>query len=411
MERTASPPSDSDRGHDYYAVLDRVITAVSQDRFQLRRMVYELAQLRLRKELYQRFDEVGAAGVREHRQALEVAIKRYEADVQRDEPLSLLYRLATEHRVSQRLTATASVPDSEPPKQLISNGYDPPIAYSPVPTSPLAAQHTLSPPAIVERGEHLTVAVPTHRFRAVLFSTMQLVIAAALGAAIYTAISSRAPFRHDDARKEAVAANSVLTEPSSVLSKTNVAPLSESSFRPGVPSIPLPGAYGVYAISDGRLTDLDLLPVRVPDRRVAISTLIPTPSRVHLPVGQLQFVVFRRDLLNNVPDHVDVRVIARVERALSFDAAGKATVTSIDGPWMVRSSSYQMRVAPVADNPEMIVIRPAHAELVFPAGRYALVIKNLGYDFTLDGALTDMAHCLERTEAVSAAIYTECRAQ
>jgi hypothetical protein len=68
-----------------------------------------------------------------------------------------------------------------------------------------------------------------------------------------------------------------------------------------------------------------------------------------------------------------------------------------------------MRVAPVPDNPEMILIRPDPPDLVFPAGRYALVIKNVAYDFTLDGPLTDTAHCLERTDALSGPVYTECR--
>ena len=45
-----------------------------------------------------------------------------------------------------------------------------------------------------------------------------------------------------------------------------------------------------------------------------------------------------------------------------------------------------MKVAPVPDNPEMIVLRP-DADLVFPAGRYALVLKGVAYDFTVDGPL------------------------
>ena len=59
-----------------------------------------------------------------------------------------------------------------------------------------------------------------------------------------------------------------------------------------------------------------------------------------------------------------------------------------------------MRVAPVADNPEMIVIRPDD-NLALPAGRYALILKGVAYDFTVDGPLTDPAHCLERTEALN----------
>jgi hypothetical protein len=68
-----------------------------------------------------------------------------------------------------------------------------------------------------------------------------------------------------------------------------------------------------------------------------------------------------------------------------------------------------MRVAPLGDNPEMIVIRSDPADFVFPAGRYALVLKGVGYDFTVDGPVTDLAHCLERTDALDFPVYTECR--
>ncbi len=51
-----------------------------------------------------------------------------------------------------------------------------------------------------------------------------------------------------------------------------------------------------------------------------------------------------------------------------------------------------MTVAPVEDNPEMIIIRPPTSNFVFPAGRYALVVKNEAYDFTVAGAITDLDH-------------------
>jgi len=113
-------------------------------------------------------------------------------------------------------------------------------------------------------------------------------------------------------------------------------------------------------------------------------------------------------LVNSAPDRVNVRVVAQVARALTFDPSGKASVTNVEHAWVVRSNSYQMRVAPVADNPEMILIRP-DADVTLPAGRYALVLKGVAYDFTVDGPLIDPAHCLERTDALNAPVYTECR--
>jgi hypothetical protein len=98
-----------------------------------------------------------------------------------------------------------------------------------------------------------------------------------------------------------------------------------------------------------------------------------------------------------------------VARSLTFDPAGKAITTKLENTWVVRSNSYPMRVSPVPDNPEMIVIRPDRPDFVLPAGRYALVFKNVAYDFTVDGQSTDAAHCLERTDALESPVYTECR--
>jgi len=175
------------------------------------------------------------------------------------------------------------------------------------------------------------------------------------------------------------------------------------------PDIPVPTEYGAYAMVNGQFTELEQLPIKVPDPRVAISAPISMPSRAHLPLGRFQFVIFRRDLMNNAPDRVTVRVVARVMRALSFDTEGNAKTTNVEQSWVIRNNSYQMRVAPYADNPEMIVVRPDPADFVLPAGRYALVLKGAGYDFTIDGAEPDVAHCLERTDALNVPIYSECR--
>ena len=196
---------------------------------------------------------------------------------------------------------------------------------------------------------------------------------------------------------------------SNLPSEKNTSPEPQPAHQANIPAIPLPSTYGVYALSNGQLTELNSLPIRVPDPRVAISAPISTPSRAHLSNRQLQFIVFRRDLINSAPDRASLRVVARVVRALTFDPKGKAKFVDVDGTWVVRGNSYIMKVAPMANNPEMIVIRPENAEFVFPAGRYALVLQNLAYDFTLDGSDTDAAHCLERTDALNAPVYTECR--
>jgi len=53
-------------------------------------------------------------------------------------------------------------------------------------------------------------------------------------------------------------------------------------------------------------------------------------------------------------------------------------------------------------------IRPESSDFVLAPGRYAMVIKDLAYDFTVAGESTDPAHCLERTEAANGNFYSEC---
>ena len=167
--------------------------------------------------------------------------------------------------------------------------------------------------------------------------------------------------------------------------------------------------YGVYAVSEGKLHALDPLQLKVPDPRVAISAMIPNPSRVKIPDGKVQFVIFRRDLISSAPTEVFVRVVARVAREMKFNEAGRAITTNIDDQWAIRSKSYEFSVVPLGDNPEMIVLHPADPQLILSAGRYALVVAGKGYDFTVGGQVTDTAQCLERTDVIGGAVYSECR--
>jgi hypothetical protein len=175
------------------------------------------------------------------------------------------------------------------------------------------------------------------------------------------------------------------------------------------PEFPIPGDYGVYAINEGKLNELDMLSEQIPDKRIAMSTPVTQPSRTTLANGRAKFVVYRRDLANNGPERVDVRVVARVARALTFDSKGKPTLASVSGAWNIRNITYGFRVRPVPGNAEMLLIQPENAEFVLPAGRYVLVLKNQGYDFTVAGPMTDRSQCLERTEAANGTFYSECQ--
>lgn len=173
-------------------------------------------------------------------------------------------------------------------------------------------------------------------------------------------------------------------------------------------SFPLPSDYGVYALSNAALSELHLLVEQVPDKRVAMSTPISQPSSTTLPDGKPKFVVFRRDLAGNAPDRMDVRVVARVVRALTFDAKGKVSFSPVSDAWNIRNLSYAFRVRPIAGNPEMLLVQAENADFALPAGRYVLVLKNQGYDFTVAGEVTDPSQCLERTDAANGEFYSDC---
>jgi hypothetical protein len=174
---------------------------------------------------------------------------------------------------------------------------------------------------------------------------------------------------------------------------------------------PLPSDYGVYALSDAVLSELYLLPARVPDKRIAMSTPIDQPSRTTLPDGTAKFVIFRRDLAGNAPERMEVRVVAQVTRVLTFDAKGKPTFSQVSDAWNIRNMSYEFRVRPIAGNPEMLLVQSDKPDFTLPAGRYVLVLKDQGYDFTVAGKVTEPSQCLERTDAANGTFYSECPKQ
>jgi hypothetical protein len=116
---------------------------------------------------------------------------------------------------------------------------------------------------------------------------------------------------------------------------------------PDLPAFPVPSDYGIYALSNGKLSELEALPEQVPDKRVSVSTPVSKASRTTLSDGHAKFVAFRRDLAGNAPDRVDVRVVAQVRRSLTFDAKGKASYSPVSGEWNIRNTAYQFRVRPI----------------------------------------------------------------
>lgn len=384
---------------DYYAVLSRIVAAVNPDHVQLRIAIYEFARRKLRKSLFEKFEDGDWAGVQQKLLALEAAIERIESEYESQFPR---LTFSPQPPLTYRQMAIANL-GARQNLGVTTGGHS-----APAPMFRLSS-HDIKPSLLADDEDRN--ARRGKRSRSFFWWSLQLVAATLLGALIYALADGQSAQRilglsrlDKEANTAAANADNSVKDISPSAKAETVAVL-----HPNKPGFPIPSDYGVYAIAGRQLIELDLLSMRVPDQRVAISPVISTPSRTHLPAGKLEFVVFRRDLANNAPDRVAVRVVAQVVRALTFDAAGRAVTTNIDNAWVVRSNSYQMRVAPVADNPEMILLRADPPDLAFPAGRYALVLKGAAYDFTLDGSPTDTAHCLERADALTAPVYTECR--
>jgi hypothetical protein len=400
MDEVARRAADPGGDAGYYSVLMRILTAVSQDHAQLRLLVYELARRKLRKSLATQFEDGDWSGIQEQMQALEAAIDQIESDCSH-KSLTFVPEAPLTH-----LDAIDG-PASSKPGHSVSNRPAAVLAAA-------APQSRFSVPIQMAPDDGASAGIA--RFGQgtppwVLRWKFQLMLAAVLGVVLFSAIIGALALdgwraRHGSAPTKAVTTKSTVSEMN--------APSDESAAaaklrKPNTPSMLLPSDYGAFALSNGRLTELELLPMKIPDARVAISPIISVPSRTHLPIGKLEFVLFRRDLASAVPERVSLRIIARVVRALKFDSAGRPTTAAIGDAWVIRSNSYPMRVAPIADNPEMILIRPEQPDLSLPAGRYALVLKGIAYDFSLDGPTTDTAHCLERTDTLGSPIYTECR--
>lgn len=174
-------------------------------------------------------------------------------------------------------------------------------------------------------------------------------------------------------------------------------------------SLPMPEVYGVYAVNNGQLVELDALPGQAPDQRVSMSGAILKPSRVTLPPGRIVFVVFRRDMASSVSERVPIRVVAKVRRAMKFGPAGEPRNAEMDDTWTIRNIAFDYRVAPLEHSREMVLVRPESLDFTLPSGRYALILKGQAYDFTIDGPITEPAQCLERVEAANGNFYHECQ--
>jgi hypothetical protein len=380
---------------EFALILSRMINSVKEDPSQMRLAIYEFARARLKLD---------AAGAEEpERQRLSAAL---ETAIQGVEQFS------TRRGEKQRLqppTPSAQIAPSASP------GEPPSTSMVPIHQLTPAAEDILLPGEVYLPPEAEPVA--GRRTRVLASTPARLWI----GILLFAVVAGLAVYKQ---RMPLLAAGANLTPPTALTAEKPAAPPSIPDL-PGQTAVaadvktaaattsaqpfPLPSDYGVYALNKDALSELHLLPEQVPDKRVAMSTPVSQPSRTTIADGKAKFVVFRRDLAGNAPDRMEVRVVARVVRALTFDAKGKASFLPVSDAWNIRNISFEFRVRPIPGNPEMLLIQAENADFALPPGRYVLVLKNQGYDFTVAGKVTDPSQCLERTDAANGAFYSDCQ--
>jgi hypothetical protein len=401
---------------DYYSLLARAIAGVSSDQAEARWKVYEAARKALRRELHRQYIDpitgnINRDGLEQQMVALNRAIQRIESEFVHDMPL-LSYSTGQRHGPDKIHDAAPTIahtldesvlpeePDEDHPPRVVEGEILPPVTQGartkfrsdPLPASSEFSEMRRTPGGFVGKQ-------PSAPSRISLWPTVSVTAAAVLGAALYFAIARQ------NQPPGVTARDGRISKP-----ELNTIQASPNTLKAPNPTagVPLPTAYGAYAVNHGKLTSLQLLPVKVPDPRVGVSAIIPTPSASTFDSGKLVFVIFRRDFVENAPARATVRIIARVQQKLESDANGNEKRVDVEGSWAIRSNAYEMAVAPVASNPAMIIIRPETPDFAFPPGRYALVLRNVGYDFAVAGAMTGLAQCLEQHGAAEMAIYSEC---
>ncbi|HTF01722.1 MAG TPA: hypothetical protein VK621_24200 [Bradyrhizobium sp.] len=383
QDKTVSPHAQE---VEFALILSRMINTVKEDPVQLRLSIYEFARARLQ------IDTSWAEEAERDRfsAALETAIQGVEQfSARRDE--------------KERLQP----PTPSPQIGLGASPAEPPATSMVTIHQVNSAPKSVVLKEVYARPEAESIARAQTR---VLLSTLARF---AIGILLFSTVAGLAIYSQ---RTSLLGTSARAPSPATLVAKPAIPDPAQQSLVTGAVSqgalpFPLPTDYGVYALNDAKLSELNVLQEQVPDKRIAMSTPINQSSRTTLPDGKARFVVFRRDLVGSAPDRIEVRVVARVVRALTFDAKGKASFTPVSDAWNIRNLSYEFRVRPISGNPEMLMVQAENPDFVLPAGRYVLVLKNQGYDFTVAGKVTDPSQCLERTDAANGTFYSDCQKQ
>ena len=351
-------------------VISRMLETVKDDADARRQMVYDLARYKLQEQ----FTYADAKNIDQMKRALEVAIEEVEKFSREEAPLE---RLPSQQLTSSKATETGGLLVSGDATVLRSRIE---ISRSKLP----AISGPLLP--VIKRTAAILLAVG-----AVILIVSQRDNIAALR----RQISSQA---------QEIAQVSPKPETTITVAKPETINLA-----PPPPTRVLPTDYGIYALIDDKsLAELNATGVMAPDMRIAISPEFKKPDRPHLPNGRVKFIVFRRDAANVIPERVEVRVVAKIAREFSTDAAGK-NLGGGEDVGVIRNFSYPFRVSPIPGKPEMYELHTGDSGLELAPGHYVLSLGSQAYYFQVDGEITDPRQCLERVVAGNGTFYAPCK--
>ncbi|MGY2933645.1 hypothetical protein ACVWZ6_003247 [Bradyrhizobium sp. GM6.1] len=375
----------------FVRLLSGRIRDLSGDPRQIREIVYELARIKLLEQ----FTHGDARESRELQEVLERAIREVELSFERSERDAL-------SKAPDSALGVASHPSPPSPPQ--------PVPPSPpVPKPAETGRGSVAPPSPPDQSRRSGILNSLIRSAAIL-----VVIAGASAAVTYwprLRTQSLALWQSATLSKRTSTSPephpTVAVTPSSGESVERTPDQPKEPVTAAQPSMPLPTTFGVYALSEGQLKELKPVPGKIPDRRVAISAAITTPSATTLTSGDVSFIVFRPDGGVDATG-TEVRVVAKVSRAMGVDATGKAAMVTAGDTWVIRSMSFPYKVGPVEDQPRMLSLQPEQDGFTLSPGRYVVVVKGMGYDFTVAGTPTDPNQCVERINATNGAFYSPC---
>ncbi|MCK1274813.1 hypothetical protein IVB46_06820 [Bradyrhizobium sp. 61] len=351
-------------------VISRMLETVKDDADARRQMVYDLARYKLQEQ----FTYADARNIDQMKRALEVAIEEVEKFSRDQAPLE---RLPSQQLTSSKATETGGLLVSGDATVLRSRIE---ISRSKLP----AISGPLLP--VIKRTAAILLAVG-----AVILIVSQRDNIAALR----RQISSQAP---------EIAQVSPKPETTITVAKPEMV-----TPAPPPPTRVLPTDYGIYALIDDKsLAELNATGVMAPDMRIAISPEFKKPDRPHLPNGRVKFIVFRRDAANVIPERVEVRVVAKIAREFSTDAAGK-NLGGGEDVGVIRNFAYPFRVSPIPGKPEMYELHTGDSGLELAPGHYVLSLGSQAYYFQVDGEITDPRQCLERVVAGNGTFYAPCK--